>query len=82
MGGSWYGCACAICFLSVLSFPPTFPSFLPIACLLVCLPACTDAPLLDIVFVHGIRGGAFATWRRDGVLARGQVGGRAAGSSR
>lgn len=32
-----------------------------------------DAPLLDIVFIHGIRGGAFATWRREGVLERGQV---------
>ncbi len=30
-----------------------------------------EAPLLDIVFVHGIRGGAFATWRREGVLERG-----------
>lgn len=32
-----------------------------------------DAPLLDIVFIHGIRGGAFATWRREGVLERGQA---------
>lgn len=24
--------------------------------------------------MHGIRGGAFATWRREGVLERGQVG--------
>lgn len=47
------------------------PAVLP---LFQCVPlAPADAPLLDIVFIHGIRGGAFATWRREGVLERGQV---------
>lgn len=33
----------------------------------------SDAPIMDLVFIHGIRGGAFATWRQDGVLEHGSA---------
>jgi hypothetical protein len=26
---------------------------------------CAEAPSIDVVFVHGIRGGPFVTWRRE-----------------
>lgn len=29
------------------------------------VPAAADGPAMDVVFVHGIRGGPFATWRVD-----------------